>query len=113
MIVFTPFQPRMTPLLGSAEVQKALDKCTLFRYTRGKGVRCPEMCKQEATSRRKARKERPAMPISPEPKQEHPSTYFVQDRSNQEELNRLQIQDHLYTAGMGGRVATAAKPARH
>src|SRR5258708_39177858 len=59
MIVFTPFQPRMTPLLGSAEVQKALDKCALFRYTRGKGVRCPEMCKQEATSRRKARKERP------------------------------------------------------
>jgi hypothetical protein len=32
MIVFTPFQPRMTPL-GSAEVQKALDKCTLFRYS--------------------------------------------------------------------------------
>ena len=42
------------------------------------------------------------MPISPEPKREHPSTYFVQDRSNQEELNRLQIQDHLLTASMGG-----------
>jgi len=60
------------------------------------------MCKQEATSRRKARKEHQAMPIPPEPKREHPSTYFVQDRSNQEELERLQIQDHLYTAGMGG-----------
>ena len=59
------------------------------RYTKGKGVRCPERCKQETTSRRKARKERPAVPISPEPKREHPSTYFVADRSNQEELNRL------------------------
>jgi ubiquinone/menaquinone biosynthesis C-methylase UbiE len=69
------------------------------------------MFKQEATSRRKARKERPAMPISPEPKQEHPSTYFVQDRSNQEELNRLQIQDHLYTAGMGGVLPEQPNPA--
>jgi ubiquinone/menaquinone biosynthesis C-methylase UbiE len=42
------------------------------------------------------------MPIPPEPKHEHPSTYAVQDRSNQEELNRLQIQDHLFTANMGG-----------
>jgi len=42
------------------------------------------------------------MPISPEPKREHPSTYFVQDRSNQDELNRLQIQDHMLTTSMGG-----------
>src|SRR5260370_37105712 len=42
------------------------------------------------------------MPIPPEPKREHPSTFFVKDRSNQEELEGLQIQDHLYTAGMGG-----------
>jgi ubiquinone/menaquinone biosynthesis C-methylase UbiE len=42
------------------------------------------------------------MPIPPEPQREYPSTYFVQDRSNQEELNRLQIQDHMLTAGMGG-----------
>lgn len=34
--------------------------------------------------------------------QEHPSTYFVQNRSSQEELNRLHIQDHLLTKGMGG-----------
>ncbi len=33
---------------------------------------------------------------------EHPSTYFVQDRSNKEELQRLQIQDHLLTTAMGG-----------
>src|SRR5258708_35894769 len=42
------------------------------------------------------------MPIVPEPKREHPSTYFVEDRSNQDELDRLQIQDHLLTVGMGG-----------
>jgi len=42
------------------------------------------------------------MSIPPEPKREHPSTYVVQDRSNQDELNRLQIQDHLFTANMGG-----------
>jgi ubiquinone/menaquinone biosynthesis C-methylase UbiE len=33
---------------------------------------------------------------------EHPSTYFVQDRSSKEELQRLQIQDHLLTTTMGG-----------
>lgn len=42
------------------------------------------------------------MSIPPEPHQEHPSTYFVQDRTNQEELERLHIQDHMTTAGMGG-----------
>jgi ubiquinone/menaquinone biosynthesis C-methylase UbiE len=33
---------------------------------------------------------------------ENPSTYFVQDRSSKEELQRLQIQDHLLTTAMGG-----------
>ncbi len=37
-----------------------------------------------------------------EPQREHPSTYFVQDRSNEEELTRLQIQDQIVTTGMGG-----------
>lgn len=35
-------------------------------------------------------------------RREHPSTYFVEDRSNQEELARLQILDQLATTGMGG-----------
>jgi ubiquinone/menaquinone biosynthesis C-methylase UbiE len=39
-------------------------------------------------------------PIPPRP--EHSGTYFVQDRSNQEELARLQIQDQMVTTGMGG-----------
>ncbi len=33
---------------------------------------------------------------------EYPNTYFVEDRSNQEELTRVQIQDQLLTKGMGG-----------
>ncbi|HLZ57528.1 MAG TPA: class I SAM-dependent methyltransferase [Ktedonosporobacter sp.] len=33
---------------------------------------------------------------------EYPSTYFVYDRSNGEELNRLHLQDELITSGMGG-----------
>ncbi len=37
-----------------------------------------------------------------DPRKEHPSTYFVEDRSNQEELTRLQLQDQMLTTGMGG-----------
>ena len=33
---------------------------------------------------------------------ESPSTYIVQDRSNLEELKRLEIQDQMVTAGIGG-----------
>ena len=36
------------------------------------------------------------------PRREHPSTYFVQDRSNEEEMTRLLIQEQMVTAGMGG-----------
>jgi ubiquinone/menaquinone biosynthesis C-methylase UbiE len=52
------------------------------------------------------------MPIPPEPKREHPSTYAVQDRSNREEMNRLQIQDHLFTANMGGVLPEQPDPSR-
>src|SRR5579859_8181 len=41
---------------------------------------------------------------------EHPSAYFVQDRSNQEEMTRLQIQDHMVTSGMGGVFTEQADP---
>ncbi|QBD77419.1 class I SAM-dependent methyltransferase [Ktedonosporobacter rubrisoli] len=36
------------------------------------------------------------------PPTEQPSTYIVQDCSNQQELERLQVQDHLFTVAMGG-----------
>ena len=46
-----------------------------------------------------------------DPRREHPSTYFVQDRSNEAELNRLQIQDQMITAGMGGVLPEQPNPA--
>jgi ubiquinone/menaquinone biosynthesis C-methylase UbiE len=39
-------------------------------------------------------------PTNPRP--EHPSTYFVEDRSSEKELSRLQLQDQMLTRGMGG-----------
>ncbi len=36
------------------------------------------------------------------PRREHPSTYVVQDRNNRDELTRLQLQDQMTTASMGG-----------
>ena len=43
---------------------------------------------------------------TPDPlKKEHPSTYIVQNRSNEEELMRVLIQDQMITAGMRGVLA--------
>jgi hypothetical protein len=33
---------------------------------------------------------------------EHASTYIVQDRSNQDEMTHLEVQDKMVTTGMGG-----------
>jgi ubiquinone/menaquinone biosynthesis C-methylase UbiE len=46
------------------------------------------------------------------PRREHPSTYFVQDRSNQQELTRLHAQDQMLTAGMGGVIPEQPDPTR-
>ncbi len=35
-------------------------------------------------------------------KREQPSTYFVQDRSNESELSRVEVQGRMITASMGG-----------
>jgi ubiquinone/menaquinone biosynthesis C-methylase UbiE len=42
--------------------------------------------------------------------QEHPSTYIVQDRDNQDEMTRLQIQDKMLTTGMGGVLPELSDP---
>src|SRR5712691_3571186 len=47
-------------------------------------------------------KERYAMTTPTNPRREHPSTFFVQDRGNVEELSRLQLQDQMVTTSMGG-----------
>ena len=44
------------------------------------------------------------------PRKEHPSTYFVQDRSREEELARLQIQGQIFTKGMGGVLPEQSDP---
>lgn len=41
---------------------------------------------------------------------ERESAYFVQDRDNKDELTRLEIQDRLLTAGMGGVLPELADP---
>jgi ubiquinone/menaquinone biosynthesis C-methylase UbiE len=38
------------------------------------------------------------------PRPEHPSTYVVQDRSNEEELLRLRVQEEMITVSMGGAI---------
>ncbi|HEY0753892.1 MAG TPA: class I SAM-dependent methyltransferase, partial [Ktedonobacteraceae bacterium] len=62
----------------------------------------PALVMQAFLSRQAIKKETTIMPLPPEPKKEQPSTYFVEDRSNQEELDRLRIQDHMLTTAMGG-----------
>lgn len=45
------------------------------------------------------------------PQREHPSTYIVQDRTNQDELDRVRIQGELVTAGMSGPLPEQSDPA--
>lgn len=53
------------------------------------------------------------MPTPSEPKKnERASTYFVQDRQNQNELTRLTIQDHLLNVSMGGVLPEQIDPER-
>jgi ubiquinone/menaquinone biosynthesis C-methylase UbiE len=51
------------------------------------------------------------MSMSQNPRKEHPSTYFVQDRSSQDEMKRLQIQGSMHTAAMGGVFPEQPNPA--
>jgi ubiquinone/menaquinone biosynthesis C-methylase UbiE len=44
------------------------------------------------------------------PLRDQPNTYFVQDRSNLDELTRLDIQGQMLTAGMGGVLAEQTDP---
>jgi ubiquinone/menaquinone biosynthesis C-methylase UbiE len=43
---------------------------------------------------------------------DNPSTYWVQDRSNKEEMARLRTQDQMLTADMGGVLPEQADPSR-
>jgi ubiquinone/menaquinone biosynthesis C-methylase UbiE len=48
--------------------------------------------------------------MSTEPLREQQSTYFIQDRSNIDEMKRLEVQDKLLTAEMGGVLPELAEP---
>jgi ubiquinone/menaquinone biosynthesis C-methylase UbiE len=61
---------------------------------------------------RAEQKEFVPMTIPPDRPQEWPSTYVVQDRSNQEELQRLQLQDRLITVALGGVLPEQPDPRR-
>src|SRR6266702_4822698 len=86
--------------------QPILDKSSPFNYTRSR------MEGQERIPRHpQMQKEQNTMSTANNPFREHPSTYFVQDRSNEEEMTRLQIQDEMITAGMGGVLPEQPDPA--
>src|SRR5947207_14236946 len=46
----------------------------------------------------------------PEEQREYANTYLVQNRSDQDEMARLEIQDRMLTAGMGGLLPELADP---
>lgn len=50
------------------------------------------------------------MATSPESRREQPSTYWVQDRSNKDEIKRLLVQDQMMTASMGGVLSEQPDP---
>lgn len=50
------------------------------------------------------------MPTSPRPHNKKPSTYFVEDRANRDELTRLTVQERIVTSSMGGVLPEQAEP---
>jgi ubiquinone/menaquinone biosynthesis C-methylase UbiE len=52
------------------------------------------------------------MSTSPDPRREYSSTYIVQDRSNEEEMQRLHMQDQMMNASMGGLLPEQDEPER-
>lgn len=46
------------------------------------------------------------------PQREHPSTYAVQDRSNEEEMKRLRLQDRMTNLSLGGLLPEQENPER-
>jgi ubiquinone/menaquinone biosynthesis C-methylase UbiE len=111
-----PFDLKVYPLAGRSEPEcdwrnallesgHTLDKWTLLGYNRNTRITPPsyeDKVRYQTENQRSSKKEHQAMSTPTDPRREHPSTYFVQDRSNEEEIARLSIQDHLTTVAMGG-----------
>ena len=52
------------------------------------------------------------MSTSPDSRREQPNTYMVRDRSNEEEMRRLQMQDRMLNVSMGSLLPEQPDPAR-
>lgn len=52
------------------------------------------------------------MSTIPDPQREQPGTYAVQDRSSEEEMQRLRVQDRLINLSLGGLLPEQSDPAR-
>jgi len=85
---------------GDAPAQRKLDRSLLIHYN--KDIINRRQLSYREHIREKGRKD---MPSNGQSSRELPGTYFVQDRSNEAEVMRLQVQDQLITAGMGGILA--------
>src|SRR6266852_2752765 len=69
---------------------------------------CSMSVRNETNSKQKERSVM-AIPLDPHTN-DNPSTYVVQDRKHKKELTRLNLQDHMITAGMGGVLPEQADP---
>src|ERR1700738_5459467 len=65
---------------------------------------------RERNTKASHREGRSTTHMSNMPDHEHPSTYFVQNRSSEEEMTRLQIQDQMVTTSMGGVLPEQSDP---
>src|SRR5437773_1718633 len=61
-------------------------------------------------SQNNRKKDSDGQPTSTNQRREHPSTYWVQDRSNVDEMTRLRIQDQMVTTSMGGVLSEQPDP---
>src|SRR5712664_3745956 len=100
MIIYWQSQHRVSPGWCHSENEVGWVKCRKFSTC------LPYSCilgKKEQQTLKQGVLCMPANPKKePGARGEHPSTYVVQDRSNEDELLRLQLQDHLLTSAMGG-----------
>ena len=94
---------------GDIDGNCALDMSAGFRYNVSNERHAPRFGDRDQVKYES--KEHSTMSTPANPSQEHPSTYWVQDRSNEEELTRLQLQDKMLTADMGGVLAEQPDPA--
>src|SRR5260370_13305197 len=81
---------------------------TYVKHGMSKRQCCSTSMRNETNSKQKERSVM-ATPLD-QRTNDNPSTYVVQDRKNKKELTRLNLQDQVITAGMGGVLPEQADP---